>query len=190
MRMHRSFIAVGVLALSAVVDTSTPTLTAQTVSTGRAVSPFAAQQRLRVRFHRLRASAARSHTGWEGGLWLRGPILTADYARRDDLVRFLRTELIPYVAGERSVVYPVADIVLGPEENLTAAAIADSHIIEGFVERLGAAARSPRAAEFQNEASSLSVVLDRYFATDHRVIELVLAGRSGGDARGVAIAKR
>ena len=67
MRMHRSFIAVGVLALSAVVDTSTPTLTAQTVSTGSVVSPFAAQQQLRVRFHRLRASAARSHTGWEGG---------------------------------------------------------------------------------------------------------------------------
>lgn len=190
MRMNRSFIAVGVLALSGVVDTSTPTLTAQTLSTGSAVSPFAAQQRLRVRFHRLRTSAARSHTGWEGGLWLRGPILTADYTRRDDLVRFLRTDLIPYLASERSVVYPVAGLVLGPEDDLTTAAIADSHIIEGSVERLGAAARSPHVGGFQNEASSLSVVLDRYFATDHQVIERVLASSSAAAATGVAIAKR
>ena len=183
MRMHRSFIsfvAVGVLALSAVVDTSSPTLTAQTVSTVSAVSPFAAQQRLRVRSHRLQASAARSHTGWEGGLWLRGPILTADHARRDDLVRFLRTELIPYITSERSVVYPVADIVLGPEGNLTSAAIADGHIIEGFLERLEAANRFADARSFQTEVTALSVVVDRYFATDHRVIERVLALGPGG----------
>jgi len=190
MRIHRSFFVAGVLALSAVVDTSAPTLAAQTVSTRGAVSPFAAQQQLRVRFHRLRISAARSHTGWEGGLWLRGPILTADYGHRAALVRFLRTELIPYLASERTVVYPVADIVLGPEESLTSVAIADSHIIEGFVERLEAAARSPHARGFQNEAAALSVVLERYFATDHRVIELVLAGRSAGDARRVATAGR
>ena len=122
--------------------------------------------------------------------WLRGPILTADYARRDDLVRFLRTELIPYLASERAVVYPVADIVLGAKENVTSAAITDSHIIEGFVDRLEAAARSPDARRFQSEASSLNVVLDRYFATDHRVIELVVARGSAGDARGVAIAGR
>jgi hypothetical protein len=189
MQMHRSFFLAGVLALSAGVDPIRPTLTAQTVSTPRAVSPFAAQQQLRVRFHRLWIRTTRSHTGWEQGLWLRGPILAADHAHRGALVRFLRTELVPYLASERTVVYPVADIVLGGAHDLTSAAITDSHIVEGFVERLEAAAPTD-ARGFDDEASALSVVLDRYFAVDHQLIQQVLALGPRTDARRVAIAGR
>jgi hypothetical protein len=188
MRMHHSFLVAGVLALSAVVDSSSPTLTAQTVS--NSVSPFAAQQQLRVRFHRLWLGTANSHTGWERGLWLRGPILAADYAQRAAFVRFLRTELRAYVASERTVIYPIADIVLGGSQDLTTAAISDSHVIEGFVERLEAAASSPDARGFQANAYALSVVVDDFFTKDRGLIQQVLALGPRLDATPAAIAGR
>ena len=189
MQMHKFFFVAGVLALSAGVDSNGPTLAAQTVATPAAVSPFAAQRQLRARFHRLWLRAANSHSGWERGLWLRGPLLAADYAHRAALVRFLRTELVPYLKSERTVVYPVADVVLGAHD-LTAAAISNSHVIEGFVERLDVAAGSADARGFQDNSEALSDALDTYFATDHRLIERILALGPRTDARRVSIAGR
>ena len=108
---------------------------------GRAT--LATQRALRVRFERLWRRTATIHTGWERSLWLRGPLLAEDYAHRAALVRFLRTELVPYVAS-------------------------GSRIIEDFIERLDAAARTPDARDFQNNAFALSVVVDDYFAKDRR----------------------
>ena len=105
---------------------------------------MATQRALRVRFQRLWRRTATIYTGWERGLWLRGPLLAEDYAHRAALVRFLRTELVPYVAS-------------------------DSRVIKDFVERLDAAARAPDARDFQNNAFALSAVVDDYFAKDHRV---------------------
>ena len=196
MRMHQSFssffssFVAGVLALSAGVISSGPTLAAQTVSTNSAVSPLAAQRELRVRFHRLWLRTARSHSGWEQGLWLRGPLLAADYAHRAALVRFLRTELVPYLASERTVVYPVADVVLGGSRDLTTAAISDSRVIEAFVERLDAAARSADTRGFQDNSYALSVVVDNYFAKDHWLIQQLLALGPRTEGRRVAIAER
>jgi hypothetical protein len=189
MRIHQSFVVSGILALSAVVSSSF-TLTAQTVSTPSAVSPLTAQQQLRVRFHRLLLSTARSHSGWERGLWLRGPLLSADYAYRAALVRFLRTELVPYLTSERAVVYPVADIILGGSHDLTSPAISDSHVIEDFVERLDAAARSADGRAVQDNANALSVVVDNYFAKDHRLIQQLLTLGPRTEARRVSIAGR
>ena len=85
-----------------------------------AKATLATQRALRVRFERLWRRTATIHTGWERGLWLRGPLLAEDYAHRSALVRFLRTELVPFVAS-------------------------GSRVIEDFVERLDAAARTPDA---------------------------------------------
>jgi hypothetical protein len=185
-----SLIVAGGLALSAAVVSTRPVLTAQMVATPRAISTFATQRDLRVRFHQLWLRTARSYNEWERGLWTRGPLLTAEYAHRAALVRFLRTELVPYLANERTVVYPVADVVLSRSHNLTAAAISDSRAIEGFVERLDATARFPDGRAFRDNAYALSIAVDNYFTKDHRVIQQLVALGPRTDARRVAMAGR
>jgi hypothetical protein len=142
MRIHQSFFVAGVVALSVGVYSLGTSLTAQTVSTPGAVSPLAAQQQLRARFHLLRQRTATSHSGWERGFWLRGQVLAADYADRTAFVRFLRTELVPVPTS-------------------------DGQSIAGLVERLDAAARSADARGFQENASALSVIVDNAFATSY-----------------------
>ena len=194
MQMHQIFftffsvIIAVMLILAPAVDTSNAVLTAQMVPSTAAASTLATQRALRVRFHRLSLSTGRSHSGWERGLWLRGPLLAADYSRRAALVRFLRTELVPYVSSERTDLYPIANRILGDSHELTSAAISDSRVIEGFVGRLDAAARSADARSFQNNAYALSIVVENYFAKDHLVIQQLLALGPRADARDGAIA--
>ena len=182
-----SIIMAVMLIVSPAVDTNSAVLTAQIVPSTTAASTLATQRALRVRFHRLLLNTARSHTGWERGLWLRGPLLAADYSHRAALVRFLRTELVPYVASERTDLYPIANRILGDSHELTSAAISDSRVIEGFVGRLDAAARSADARSFQNNAYALSIVVENYVAKDHRVIQQLLALGPQADTKGGTI---
>ena len=76
MRIQQSFFVAGVLALSAGLGSTGPTLTAQTISTTGAVSLFAAQERLLARFRPLLQRAS-SHNEWQRGLWLRAQSLAA-----------------------------------------------------------------------------------------------------------------
>ena len=148
------------------------------VSTRTGVSTPAAPRELRVRFHRLWLRTAQSHSGWERGLWLRGPRLADDYARRAALVRFLRTELVPYVARERTDAYAASG------------AIFDRRLIENLVERLDATARSPDTRDFRNTAYALRIVVDDYFAKDHAQIQKVRAPAPRMDARRMTVAGR
>ena len=189
MQIHRALFVTAALAFSAGVGPSTFTLAAQTVSTP-VLNPAAAPQALRVRFHRLRLSTLRSHTGGERGLWLRGLLLADDYTRREALVQYLRADVLPYLAAERTVLYPVADIVLGGSHEFTSAAVGDSRVIERFVDRLEVATRSADALGFQDNAEALRVVLDNYFARDRRLIQQVLALGPRAGPRRVVIADR
>src|SRR2546428_12365158 len=76
MRIQQRFFVAGVLALSAGLGSTGPTLTAQTISTTGAVSLFAAQERLLARFRPLLQRAS-SHNEWQRGLWLRAQSLAA-----------------------------------------------------------------------------------------------------------------
>lgn len=187
MRMHEGFIGLVTLSLfslftvgvvAAGVESNGPTPNGPTVSTSGGAPTLAGQQELRVRFHRLWQRTARSHSGWERGLWFRGPILADDYARRAALVRFLRTELAPYLARERPNVHPIGDRVPGSSD------------IESFAERLDRAARSADARDFQVTGDALSVVLESYFAKDHPLIQKVRVPARRMDAKRVTIAGR
>jgi hypothetical protein len=104
--------------------------------------------------------------------------LAEDYARRAALVRFVRTELVPYLARERTDIRPVADRIHGSSD------------VERFAERLDRAARAADARDFQVTAYALSVVVDNYFAKDRPLIQKVRAPARGMDAGRMAIAGR
>ena len=156
MRIPQTLMVAGMLVIASIAG-------AQTVrARGADRSLAAAQEQLAARFRPLILHAV------------------APAATREDrvaLVRFLRSEVLPYIVSEGEVVYPLVDSIAGSAGYATVGAVLDHDAIGRFVDELDAQAASANATGFVYPAYALAGVLDTYFAKDQLLVQPILENR-------------
>jgi hypothetical protein len=156
--MHQNFLAAALLVAGSALAAQTPSPTPSLVER---------QDQLAGRFRPLAARAIAP---------------SATRADREALVKFLRAEVVPYMADAGATVYPVVDNIMGSEGYVTIAASLDQDAIIRTVKDLAVEADAKDPTKFVGQAYAVSALLDTYFQREALLIVPVLhRGLSGRD---------
>jgi len=101
----------------------------------------------------------------------------ATRADREALVAFMRGEVLPYMAREGAVVYPLVDSIVGSDGYATLTAMFDQDAITQTVRDMETQVDARDAARFRASTHSLASLLDTYFRREALLVEPLLAGK-------------
>jgi Hemerythrin HHE cation binding domain len=114
--------------------------------------------------------------GGFGDVLRRAVARTARQPDRADLVRYLRSALLPHALIEERVLYPALDSVLGTRGYATATLVLDHRAIARMTIEL-AAVDTADAAAFERKALVLAAVIENHFASEEGFVLPALARR-------------
>lgn len=113
----------------------------------------------------------------------------ATRADREALVKFLSAEVLPYLAHEGSIVYPLVDSLWGSQGYATVSATFAQGAITSTVNQMRALAGSNKATSFVGEANAAAGLLAAYFQQEESLIHPLLQTRLSRSAMMAVIAQ-